>query len=316
MIDLCTGRARGFAARRQAAAGFAIGAARFVRGVVQLFATMVRDQGSAVGDDERQQIRFAFGLWDERMHLGNSDSTSSHHVFGSARCREWPGGKQMRQQQEEYNFAVGFAEHVAAQARIDVAEQQRAVLINEARHIAVVREDPATVLKRMAVEYVERALRRFANMSKYSLARHHAADAMKQRVAKCVRWAFRYVRRTVDKISNAPTVRMPVALPCQRIIRCDQRTMHLTGDYATKPKQSAHVIIVLGNLGEFMFSVRDAYRKSGSQCWLRQTRMMLSGQNASKVRRGCKFLRLVSAVTARMLTGRGAVWFERAVTSS
>ena len=153
-------------------------------------------------------------------------------------------------------------------------------------------------------------------MSKHGLARHHAADAMKQRVAKCVRWAFRYVRRTVDKISNAPTVRMPVALPCQRIVRCDQRTMHLTGDYATKPKQSAHEIIVLGNFGEFMFSVRDAYRKSGSQCWLRQTRMMLSGQNASKVRGGQeRYLR--SRSWSCGLCER--FWFglsERSVTSS
>ena len=137
------------------------------------------------------------------------------------------------------------------------------MLIDEAGDIAVVCKYPAAVLKRMAVEYVERALRRFANMGKHGLARHHATDAMEQCVAKRMRRAFGYVRSTVDKIRNAPTVWMSVALPCQCIVGCDQRSMHLTGDYATKSKQSAHASIVLVNLDEFMFSVRDAYRKVG-----------------------------------------------------
>ena len=55
------------------------------------------------------------------------------------------------------------------------------MLLREARHVAVVREDPASVLERMTVEHRVRALRGLAHVREHRLARHDAADAMKER---------------------------------------------------------------------------------------------------------------------------------------
>ena len=229
------------ALRREARAAVPIRAAGLVARPEEVLAALVGDHGRAVGDDGgEEEVLVVLERGAEACHVGQGRAQRFDHVVDHVRLVEAPVPLEAGEEDEEDHLAVGLAEDEALEVSPDLPQQRSAERGVEARHVAVVGEDPAPVLEGVTVEDRHRALGRLADVGEHRLGAHHAADPVEEGVGEGVRRALRHVGRAVDVVRDPPTVGVLHALPSQGVLRRDERAVDLALDDAAEPEEPAH----------------------------------------------------------------------------
>ena len=234
------GARRRLALSRQAGAARSVRTARLVARPIEFFATPGGDHGVAVGDHQGQARALLRANVRDGSHPLDGGPKRGRHVVDGAAPRERAALGEHGQEDQEHDLAVRIAEHEAPELGQYLLDELGA-MPRELRDVAVVGEDPAPVLKGMAVEHSLVALGRPPDVGEHRLAGHHTAQSMEELISERELGALGDVGRAIDVEGHAPTVGVLVALFAEGVLRVEQRAVDLARDDAAEAEQATHL---------------------------------------------------------------------------
>ena len=109
-------------------------------------------------------------------------------------------------------------------------------MLGKVLNVPIVRHHPLAILKRVAVEHRDIAVRGAPDVREHGLGGDDAADAMEENIIEGRCRASSDVWRPVDVERHAPAIAVVVALRAERVVSVHQRSVHLALNHAAEPE--------------------------------------------------------------------------------